>query len=97
MDSFNPTQDRQLRYKFHSCQNKSAHFQDIPHTFVSTCHQIIDTLFSDILPSLFKACVRLLGSIFLLLILLYRDKDGKGKSSNNTLLDCIDVYLISNV
>ena len=47
--------------------------------------------------TMFKAFVYLISPIFPLLILIKKDKDGKGKSSSNILYDRVDVYLSSIV
>ena len=91
---FNPTFIKLTipSYILHSRLNQLVHLQNTYH-ILSNERQIS----SDILPSFSKACKHLIASIFPLLTLLERDKNGKGKSSNNILYDRIDVYLSSNV
>ena len=90
MDPFNPNIIKQTSPSFNSSFLSEAigSFK-----YISSNKRQIS---SDILPSFFKICAYLIASTFPLLILLHKDKDGKEKSSNNVLFDCIDVYLSTN-
>ena len=95
-----------LYITLHSIRNQPVHLQNTSQIFVNTFHQVRGR-YHQIFDHPF--CAHLISSIFPLLILLIRDKDGRGKSSNNILYDrdkdgegkssnnilyeCIDVYL----
>ena len=73
-----------LYITLHSRRNQPVHLTNTSQIFVNTFHQVRDR-YHQTFDHPF--CTHLISSIFLLLILLIRDKDGKGKSSNNILYD----------
>ena len=81
MDSFIPSIIKQTIPLSHSPLSLEPILLTICKYVLSNKRQIS----SDILPSFFKVWAYLIASIFLLINLLNKDKDGKGKPSNNIL------------